>query len=262
MSSSLEFSGRVALVTGAAQGIGLAVATAFARAGAAVALFDLDADRVREAAAALRAAGHIARAWTVDVSQWAAVAAAVARVEATLGAVDLLVPCAGVLHLDAALDVKECDWTRTFAVNVDGVFHVTRAVAAGMRARGRGVIVAVGSNAAATPRMGMAAYAASKAAAAQYLRCLGLELAGDGVRVNLVSPGSTDTAMQRRFLADGGSHAGVLDGDLARHRLGIPLGRIAKPADIADAVLFLASERARHITLHDLRVDGGATLDA
>ncbi|MGH3239893.1 MAG: SDR family oxidoreductase, partial [Spirillospora sp.] len=107
------------------------------------------------------------------------------------------------------------------------------------------------------PRGGMAAYAASKAAAAHLTRCLGLEMAPHGVRCNIVSPGSTDTPMLRALGA-----GDVIAGDAAAFRTGIPLGRIAAPADIAEAVLFLLSERARHITMHELYVDGGAALRA
>lgn len=93
-----------------------------------------------------------------------------------------------------------------------------------------------------------------------FTKCLGLELARSGVRCNIVAPGSTDTAMQRALWTDPGAEARVIDGDPSTYRTGIPLGRIAEPADIADAVAFLASDRARHITLQELYVDGGATL--
>jgi 2,3-dihydro-2,3-dihydroxybenzoate dehydrogenase len=134
-----------------------------------------------------------------------------------------------------------------------------------MTARGRGSIVTVASNAGGIPRTGMAAYAASKAASVMFTKCLGLEVAGQGVRCNTVSPGSTLTDMQRGMWAAGDEDASarrVIEGDPAAYRTGIPLGRIADPADIADAVVFLASDRARHITMHDLYVDGGATLRA
>lgn len=108
----------------------------------------------------------------------------------------------------------------------------------------------------------MAAYAASKAATAMFVRCLGLELARSGVRCNLVSPGSTDTEMQRSLWRDDAAEQRVVDGDPASYRVGIPLGRIADPEDIAEAVVFLAGDRARHITMQDLYVDGGATLRA
>jgi 2,3-dihydro-2,3-dihydroxybenzoate dehydrogenase len=130
-----------------------------------------------------------------------------------------------------------------------------------MIARKRGAIVNVSSNAATTPRASMGAYAASKAAVTQMTRCLGLELAEHGIRCNIVSPGSTDTEMQRAMWRTGSSAERVIEGSLADYRLGIPLRKIAQADDIVDSILFLLSDRASHITLHDLRVDGGATLD-
>ena len=108
---------------------------------------------------------------------------------------------------------------------------------------------------------GMGAYAASKAAVTQLSRCLGLELAPHGIRVNIISPGSTDTPMQQAMWAQGSSRETVIAGSGENYRLGIPLQKIATPEEIAEAVLFLLSDRASHITLSDLRVDGGATLD-
>ena len=108
--------------------------------------------------------------------------------------------------------------------------------------------------------MQMAAYAASKAASTMFTKCLGLELAQHNIRCNVVSPGSTDTAMQRALWADENGAQAVIAGSPETFRVGIPLRRIASPEDVAEAVSFLVSERARHITLHDLYVDGGATL--
>jgi len=237
--------GTVALVTGAAQGIGAAVAAALAKAGAVVAGVDLDG------------ADH-----RVDVSDADAVEAVVDRVERTAGPIGILVNVAGILRTGRILDTTDEDWRRTFAVNTDGVFHVSRAVARRMAPRESGAIVTVGSNAAGVPRAGMGAYAASKAATTMFTRCLGLELAEHGIRCNVVSPGSTDTAMQRGLWTDDAAPDRVIAGDLATFRVGIPLGRIADPADIADAVLFLVSHQARHITMQNLYVDGGATLRA
>jgi 2,3-dihydro-2,3-dihydroxybenzoate dehydrogenase len=107
----------------------------------------------------------------------------------------------------------------------------------------------------------MSAYCASKAAAAMLTRCMGLELARSGVRCNVVSPGSTDTPMLRAIAEGPEERARLLiEGDLGRHRLGIPLGRIASPDDIAAGVAFLLSEEAKHVTMHELLIDGGATL--
>ncbi|WP_433545123.1 2,3-dihydro-2,3-dihydroxybenzoate dehydrogenase [Streptomyces sp. CA-294286] len=261
-----EFAGRVALVTGAAQGIGEAVVRALAARGATVAATDRSSAGVRDLAAALTedagndGAGAVT-AYPLDVTDSRAVEETVARVESELGPLDLLVNVAGILRTAPATELTDQDWADTFAVNTTGVFHTSRAAAARMTQRRKGCIVTVASNAAGIPRTGMAAYAASKAAAAMFTKCLGLEVARSGVRCNVVAPGSTDTPMQRG-LWEGRPDAeqGVVEGDLGTYRTGIPLGRIAQPADIADAVLFLASDRARHITMQDIYVDGGATL--
>ncbi|PRH78606.1 2,3-dihydro-2,3-dihydroxybenzoate dehydrogenase [Streptomyces solincola] len=260
-----EFTGKVALVTGAAQGIGEAVVHALAGRGAAVAAADRSA-AVHDTASAVTEkfrhdpAGGSATAYRLDVTDARAVAETVERVEAELGPVDLLVNVAGILRTGPVAEMTDEDWSQVLAVNTTGVFHVSRAVTATMTARGSGSVVTVASNAAGVPRAGMAAYAASKAAAVMFTKCLGLEVAPHGVRCNVVCPGSTDTPMQRSLWEAPEAEHRVIAGDLASYRTGIPLGRIADPADVADAVVFLASDQARHITMQDLYVDGGATL--
>jgi len=254
--------GKVAVVTGAARGIGAAVTSALAACGARVAALDLDQAGVEKVAAEHRDAARDVVAFGADVSDPDAVEKAVGAVEDRLGEIGILVSVAGVLRPAPVLETTDADWAATFGVNATGVFLLARAVARRMAPRGRGCIVTVGSNAAGVPRTGMAAYAASKAAATMFTRCLGLELAGHGIRCNIVSPGSTDTDMQRGLWPPGGGPDRVIEGSLPDYRVGIPLGRIAEPADVADAVLFLVSDRARHITMHDLYVDGGATLRA
>ncbi|WP_370422396.1 2,3-dihydro-2,3-dihydroxybenzoate dehydrogenase [Streptomyces sp. QH1-20] len=253
-----ELAGRVALVTGAGQGIGEAVTRALVARGARVAALDRSIEGVKELEAEFGAEQVVAH--SADVADSLAVDAVVDEVERTLGPIAILVNVAGVLHTSPVVDITDEVWDRTFAVNSTGVFNTSRAVARRMSERRDGCIVTVGSNAAGVPRTSMAAYAASKAAATMFTKCLGLELARSGVRCNVVSPGSTDTAMQRGLWADEQAPQRVIDGDPASYRVGIPLGRIADPADIADAVTFLVSDRARHITMHDLYVDGGATL--
>ncbi|GLY73704.1 2,3-dihydro-2,3-dihydroxybenzoate dehydrogenase [Actinoallomurus iriomotensis] len=265
MSAGPELDGRFALVTGAGRGIGAAVVARLAGDGARVLATDLDLEGA-EALAGTYPGQVTARA--LDVTDAAAVESLVEEAERALGPLDVAVNVAGVLRRSDVTELTDEDWAHTFAVNTDGVFHVSRSAARRMAARGRGSIVTVASNAAGVPRAGMSAYAASKAAAVMFTKCLGLEVAARGVRCNTVSPGSTLTDMQRSMWAAAGvqdeeaAARRVIEGDLAAHRTGIPLGRIADPADIADAVLFLVSDRARHITMHDLYVDGGATLRA
>ncbi|WP_188307860.1 2,3-dihydro-2,3-dihydroxybenzoate dehydrogenase [Streptomyces sp. CBMA123] len=255
-----EFAGVVAMVTGAGQGIGAAVVRALAAEGAVVAAVDRNAGPL----AGIAAESDAVHPYVVDVTDVQEVDRAVKLMDSQLGPVGVLVNVAGILRAAPAVELADADWAETFAVNATGVFHTSRAVGRRMAGRGRGAIITVGSNAAGVPRAGMAAYAASKAAATMFTRCLGLELARSGVRCNVVSPGSTDTEMQRALWGEDAeaSERRVIDGDLAAWRVGIPLGRIAAPADVAEAVLFLASDRARHITMHDLYVDGGATLRA
>ncbi|RZT85866.1 2,3-dihydro-2,3-dihydroxybenzoate dehydrogenase [Pseudonocardia sediminis] len=256
-----------ALVTGAAQGIGAAVAAALAGAGVPVALLDRTGD-VEETARSLAEGGAAALALVADVTDADAVERAVATTEQELGPLGLLANVAGVLRTGAVLDVPDSDLADCLAVNTTGVWNAGRAAGRRMYDRGAGAIVTVASNAAGTPRVGMAAYSASKAASVALTRSLGLELAPH-VRCNVVCPGSTDTAMQRGLWADptagptDDSGAGpVIAGSLEQHRLGIPLGRIGEADDVAAAVLFLASDAARQITMQSLTVDGGATLGA
>ncbi|MFC8228946.1 2,3-dihydro-2,3-dihydroxybenzoate dehydrogenase [Streptomyces sp. NPDC057287] len=262
MSQERELAGRLALVTGAGRGIGEAVVHALVARGARVLATDLTPDGV---AALARTYEDQVTARTLDVTDSAAVEGLVAETESTLGPLDIAVNVAGILRGSPVADLSDEEWAATFAVNTHGVFHVSRSVSRRMSGRGSGSIVTVASNAAGIPRTNMAAYAASKAAAVMFTKCLGLEVASRGVRCNTVSPGSTLTDMQRGMWTAGDEEAsarGVIEGDPTTYRTGIPLGRIADPSDIADAVAFLVSDRARHITMHDLYVDGGATLRA
>ncbi|WP_112312607.1 2,3-dihydro-2,3-dihydroxybenzoate dehydrogenase [Pseudogemmobacter bohemicus] len=248
------FENRLALVTGAGGGIGRAVVAALLEAGARVVATDLAVPDLAPAP------GLVLRA--LDVSDSAAVEHLVTQTEATLGPVHFGVSVAGVLATGLVTETSDADWRRVFSVNADGVFHLTRALARVMGPRGAGALVAVSSNAAGVPRYGMAAYAASKAAATMYMRALGMELAAQGIRCNIVAPGSTRTPMQTGMWEDASGEARVIRGIPEQFKPGIPLGKIAEPEDVANAVMFLLSDQAGHVTMADLYVDGGATQQA
>ena len=250
--------GRVGVVTGAAGGIGAAVVHAVQEEGGRVAALDRDQQGLESLAA--RFADGAVRPIPVDVRDASEVDRAIVSIEQEMGPLDFGVHVAGVLSTTLVLDTTDEAWAEVFAVNVQGVFNVSRSLARRMAPRRRGCIVTVGSNAAGIPRHGMAAYAASKAAAAMFTRCLGLELAPFGIRCNIVAPGSTRTAMQESMWKAGSSAETVIGGSLESFRPGIPLGKIAEPAEVANAVIFLLSDQASQITMADLYVDGGASL--
>lgn len=258
---SRAMQGKVALVTGAAGGIGAAVVRAIAERGGVTAAVDANSVALKETTEPLAAEGLRVEAFVADVTRPDDVEATVTAVEARLGPVDYLVNAAGILRLGDARNLSDTDWADTMAVNATGVFHMSRAVVNRMVPRRAGALVTVASNAAGTPRTQMAAYAASKAAATMFTKCLGLEVAEFGIRCNLVAPGSTDTPMLSSMWHDHDSgRETTVRGSLETYKVGIPLRKLATPREIADAVVFLLSEQASHITLHALTVDGGATL--
>ncbi len=252
MTQQMDFRGRRIWVTGAGQGIGRAVAEGFARLGGEV----VGLDR------AFPECNYGYRTHVLDVGNAAAVRQACAELLAPGQGIDVLASVAGVLRLGAIEELSLADWDDSLRVNVSGPFYLLRELLPRFRAQGRGAVVAVSSNATRVPRMQMAAYAASKAALTSLIRTAGLELASCGVRCNLVSPGSTDTAMQRGMWTDDSGRARTIAGLPEQFKLGIPLQKIATPDEVANTVLFLASDLASHITLQDIVVDGGATLAA
>lgn len=249
-------SGKIALVTGAAGGIGLEVSRLLLEEGARVVAADVD---VAALAPLRRRWGDALRCERLDVRESNAVDALVTAVEADWGPIALGASVAGVLATGLVTETDDAAWRQVFAVNADGVFNVSRALARAMLPRRAGAMVTVSSNAAGVPRHAMAAYAASKAAATMFTRCLGLELAPHGIRCNIVAPGSTLTPMQTGMWRDEQGGAAVIAGSLESFKAGIPLGKLATPHDVAAAVLFLLSDQTGHVTMADLYVDGGAT---
>ncbi|EHM8480708.1 2,3-dihydro-2,3-dihydroxybenzoate dehydrogenase EntA [Salmonella enterica] len=250
--ASFDFSDKTVWVTGAGKGIGYATALAFVDAGARVIGFDREFTQENYPFATE----------VMDVADGAQVAQVCQRVLQKTPRLDVLVNAAGILRMGATDALSVDDWQQTFAVNVGGAFNLFSQTMAQFRRQQGGAIVTVASDAAHTPRIGMSAYGASKAALKSLALTVGLELAGCGVRCNVVSPGSTDTDMQRTLWVSEDAEQQRIRGFGEQFKLGIPLGKIARPQEIANTILFLASDLASHITLQDIVVDGGSTLGA
>lgn len=246
-----QFDGKTVWVTGAGKGIGYAAALAFHHQGATVTGFDLAFD-----------GDYPFATERLDIADAAQVAQRCEQLLASQPRLDVLVNAAGILRMGPTESLSQADWQQTFAVNVGGAFNLYQQLMPVLRAQRRGAIVTVASDAAHTPRLGMSAYGASKAALKSLTLTVGLELAASGVRVNLVSPGSTDTDMQRTLWVTDDAEQQRIAGFAGQYKLGIPLGKIAQPHEIASTILFLASDQASHITLQDIVIDGGSTLGA
>lgn len=255
-----ESAGKVAVVTGAAGGIGRLIVERLAEHGAVIAALDKHEAELDKVVMNLQEKGYRMTAFPVDITDHRVVEEVISTIELDLGPIEILVNVAGILHLGLIDELDKADWDTSIAVNATGVFHMSQAVSKQMIPRQKGSIITVSSNASHMPRIGMAAYGASKAAATTFTKCLGLELAKHQIRCNIVSPGSTDTDMLRKLWQDEYGELETLHGKSEEYRVGIPLGKVGTASNIADAVLFLASDQASHITMHDMVVDGGATL--
>ena len=242
--------GKSALVAGAGSGIGGAGAALLAREGAAVMCGDVNGAAAEACAAAIRAAGGKAGALALDVADRTSIDAAVARTVAEFGGIDVLVDSAGISTTASVLDLTREAWDRVLAVNLTGMFLLGQAVARQMVAQGRGgSIVNVTSQLAEVGIKQKTAYLASKGGARSLTIGMALDLAPHGIRVNAVAPGPTLTGLTRDRFADDD----VREWTLSR----IPLGRIGEPADLAGAIVFLASDEARWVTGTTIVVDGG-----
>lgn len=247
---SFGLQGRVAVVTGAAQGIGAACARRLARDGAAVALWDRVDARCSELAVSLSADGARAIALHCDVSSKSEVDAALAATLKAFGRVDALVNNAGIFKASEFLDITEADWDAVLDVNLKGSFLVGQAVARAMVAAGGGAIVNMSSVNGSMAIPSIASYNASKGGIDQLTRVMALALADHGIRVNAVGPGTIATELAR---------AAVLGSDEARERIlsRTPLRRLGEPEEIADVVAFLLSDAASYVTGEIVYVDGG-----
>jgi NAD(P)-dependent dehydrogenase (short-subunit alcohol dehydrogenase family) len=254
MTNPLDFSGKVALVTGAASGMGLATAQAFAKAGAAVILADFKEDAVKATEQKLVDAGHKALAVRCDVSDDAQVAAMVDRTVAEFGRLDAAFNNAGVMaRIAPTADSTREDWDRVIGINLRGVWSCMKHELRQMEGQGSGAIVNNASVGALTGNPGIASYIAAKHGVVGLTRTAALEYVKRGIRVNAVNPGLIDTQIARDVVnRDEQAYA-----EIAKH---VPMGRAGRPEEIASVVLWLCSPGASYVVGHALTVDGGMTV--
>ena len=243
----MALTGKIAVVTGGAQGIGQAIATTLAQEGADIVVADLNANRCEETVTRVQQLGRKAMAVSVNVGDWDQVKGMIDQVQKEWERIDILVNNAGITRDGLLLRMKEEDWQAVLQVNLTGTFFCVKAVLPTMSRQRSGRIVNIASIVGAIGNIGQANYAASKAAVIGLTKTVAREYASRNITVNAVAPGFIDTAMTQDLSAD------TKEALLSQ----IPLKRLGQPSDIADAVSFLCSEKAGYITGHVLHVNGG-----
>ena len=243
----MSLTGKIAVVTGAAQGIGQAIATTLAQEGADVVVVDLNANRCHETVERVKQLGRKAIAVSVNVGDWDQVKRMVNHVLKEWERLDILVNNAGITRDGLLMRMKEEDWQAVLQVNVTGTFFCAKAVLPTMSRQRSGRIVNIASIVGAIGNAGQANYAASKAAVIGLTKTVAREYASRNITINAVAPGFIDTAMTQELSAD--AKEALLNQ--------IPLKRLGQPSDVADAVSFLCTEKAGYITGHVLHVNGG-----
>lgn len=239
--------GRIALVTGASQGIGRACAVELAKAGATVALAARNETKLSEAAAEIEAAGGKAALFALDVASEESIKTAAKAVIERFGKVEILVNCAGITRDDLMMKMKRADWDDVLATNLTGAFLLTQAVLRSMLKNRWGRIINIASVVGETGQAGQVNYAASKAGMIGMTRSIAREVASRGITVNAVAPGYIETPM-----------TAVLSEELRKSMIAsIPLGRPGTDLEVAQSVVFLTSDAAAYITGHVLDVNGG-----
>jgi NAD(P)-dependent dehydrogenase (short-subunit alcohol dehydrogenase family) len=246
-----DFAGTIAVVTGAASGLGKASATLFAQRKAAVAILDIDTAQGEAVAASIRANGGKARFFPCDVTKEEAVERAVAAVREVYGAIDILHANAGIIDKPTRIvDMTFADWRRVLSINCDGMFLTAKYVIPQMLKQKGGVIVFTGSNWAYVCDPGFSSYAASKGAVVAFARALALDHARDNIRINVICPGNMMTPLLERQLSTEPDPEATLRA----------MGRVSKPEEIANLVAFLASDEASAMKGSAVIIDQGETL--
>ena len=260
--SAGRLQGQTALVTGASQGLGKLIATEFAREGARAVLAARSRERLEETAAQIEAAGGTAIVVPVDLSRPADVDALAQRIEAEVGALDVIVANSGIAGPTAELwNITPEEWEETLRVNLTGTFLLCRALVPAMMRRGSGSVVVIGSTTGKRPMYGRTPYAASKMALVGLVRTLAVELGPHGVRVNLISPGAVAGPRIEAVLHEQARAAGVsYEAFLEEATKLTPLRRLIPPEDIASAAVFLASDASASITGDDMNLSGGLAM--
>lgn len=244
---------KTAIVTGAGSGFGAAIARAYVAAGAKVVLADINLEAAQAVASAL---GDNAMPAACDVTRFDQVQALVEQAKARFGGPDIVINNAGTTHRNQSmLEVDEATFDRVFSVNVKSIYHMARAVVPVMKANGGGVILNIGSVGAIRPRPGLTWYNSSKGAVRVMTKSMAVELAPDGIRVNLIAPVMAATGLLQDFM-------GVADtaDNRARFVSTIPLGRMCDPEDVANVAVFLGSPHAHFLTGVEMPVDGGRSI--
>jgi NAD(P)-dependent dehydrogenase (short-subunit alcohol dehydrogenase family) len=252
-----QLDGKVAIVTGGASGIGAACAATLAREGAKIVITDLDDAGGRAVADRIAAGGGEAIFLHQDVSLEEPWPEVVGATERRFGRLNVMVANAGIGILCRAVEMSLADWRRQTAVNLDGVFLSVKYAVPAMRRAGGGSIVITSSVAGLRGSAGLAGYCATKGGVRLFAKAVAMECAGDGIRVNTVHPGVIDTPIWTKLGTAAGQNAPIDPNAVARS--GVPLGRIGEAQDIANGVLFLASDASSYVTGAELVIDGGLT---
>lgn len=251
--------GKRAIITGAGNGIGRSIATRLAKEGCSIGIFEIDAAAADETTQQIRSQGSICCSILGDVSDQASVKDGMPKLITALGGVDILVNNAGVCRIGKILDMSDQDWDQTFGINVDGVYHVSRAVVPYMLRQKSGAVINISSWMGKSGVHSYGAYCASKFAIIALTQALACEVGEDGVRVNAVAPGLIlETRMREESEKDRATQGLTLAADRVKT---IPARRAGVPEDIAKAVAFLASTEAAYITGETVNVTGGSWND-